>query len=139
MNRTAVLTNPQQAHSAMRALWEACRPYLMGGGRLVVTVKPETRTTAQNARLWAMLTDVAEQVQWYGKKLSPADWKHVFSASLRKLDVVPNLDGSGFVALGMSTSQMTRAEMSALQELIEAFGAEHGVRFTAPEYAMEQA
>ncbi len=28
---------------------------------------------------------------------------------------------------------MTKAEMCELQELIEAFGAEKGVRFTAPE------
>ncbi len=139
MNRSAVLANAQQARATMQALWEQARPYLMSGGKLVVTIKPETRSLAQNARLWAMLTDVSEQVQWYGKKLSQADWKHVFSASLRKLDVVPNLDGTGFVALGLSTSQMTRAEMSAMQELIEAFGAERGVRFTAPEPATEPA
>jgi hypothetical protein len=53
----------------------------------------------------------------------------VFSASLRKLQVVPNLDGTGFVALGMSTSRMTKGELSELLELIYAFGAERGVEF----------
>jgi len=77
-----------------------------------------------------MLTDISKQVDWYGRKLSPDDWKHVFSAALKKQDVVPGLDG-GFVVLGLSTSKMTKAEMCDLQTLMEAFGAEKGVRFSA--------
>ena len=80
-----------------------------------------------------MLTDVSKQVNWYGRKLTPEEWKHVFTASLSKQDVVPGIDG-GFVVLGKSTSKMTKSEMAELQELIEAFGAQQGVRFTAPEY-----
>jgi hypothetical protein len=79
--------------------------------------------------MWAMLTDVSRQVEWYGKRLTPEDWKHVFSSSLRKLDVVPNIEGTGFVALGLSTSKMTKRELGDLMELIEAFGAERGVTF----------
>jgi hypothetical protein len=96
---------------------------------LMVTFAEPTRSVEQNARLWASLTDVSNQVDWYGKRLTPADWKNVFSASLRKLQVVPNLDGTGFVALGMSTSRMTKGELSELLELIYAFGAERGVEF----------
>ncbi len=124
--------NPQQAHAAMTAqLWPQLKAMLTAGHKMIVELKPETRSLAQNRRLWAMLTDISEQVDWYGKKLSQEDWKHVFTASLKKLDVVPNLDGTGFVALGMSTSKMTRAEMCDMQTLMEAFGAEKGVRFTA--------
>jgi hypothetical protein len=75
-----------------------------------------------------MLTDVARQVEWYGQKLTPTDWKDVMSASLRKAYVVPGIDG-GFVPLGMHTSDMSKEEMSALIELIHAFGAQHGVVF----------
>lgn len=124
--------NPQQAHAAMTAqLWPQLKAMLTAGHKMIVELKPETRSLAQNRRLWAMLTDISEQVNWYGKKLSQEDWKHIFTASLKKLDVVPNLDGTGFVALGMSTSRMTRAEMCDMQTLMEAFGAEKGVRFTA--------
>jgi hypothetical protein len=79
-----------------------------------------------------MLGDVSKQVDWYGKHLSAEDWKHVFSASLRKLAVVPNLDGTGFVALGLSTSRMTKAEMGDLMEIMGAFGAERGVVWSDP-------
>lgn len=98
----------------------------------VVVIKPPTRTDDQNALLWPLLQDVARQVEWYGRKLSDEDWKHVFTASLRKLDVVPNLDGTGFVALGKSTSQMGKREFSDLIELIYAFGAEKGVKWSTP-------
>lgn len=99
----------------------------------VVSIKEPTRSSEQNARLWAMLGDVSRQVDWYGRKLSPEDWKHVFTSSLRKLTVVPNLDGSGFVALGMSTSRMSKRELSDLMELISAFGAERGVEWSDEE------
>jgi len=128
------LWEPVQAHKIITLqLWPLLKSMLMAGQRVVVEIKPETRTLAQNARLWAMLTDVAKQVNWYGRKLSEEEWKHVFTASLAKQDVVPGIDG-GFVVLGKSTSKMTKPEMSELQDLIEAFGAQQGVRFTAPEY-----
>jgi hypothetical protein len=128
------LWEPVQAHKIITLqLWPLLKSILMAGQRVVVEIKPETRTLAQNARLWAMLTDVSKQVNWYGRKLSEEEWKHVFTASLAKQDVVPGIDG-GFVVLGKSTSKMTKPEMSELQDLIEAFGAQQGVRFTAPEY-----
>jgi hypothetical protein len=46
--------------------------------------------------------------------------------------VVPNIEGTGFVALGLSTSRMTKGEMSDLMELIAAFGAERGVAWSDP-------
>lgn len=98
----------------------------------VITVGEPTRNLEQNARLWAVLGEIASQVDWYGKKLTPADWKNVFTASLKKLEVVPNLDGSGFVALGQSSSRMSTREFSELLELAQAFGALKGVVFNEP-------
>lgn len=95
----------------------------------VCEVRPKTRTLAQNARMWAMLTDVSRQVDWYGRKLSPEEWKDVFTASLKRQDVVPGIDG-GFVVLGARTSRMTVREMGDLMELMSAFGSERGVKFT---------
>ena len=97
----------------------------------IVEIHEPTRSLQQNAALWAALGDISRQVEWYGKKLTPHDWKHIFSSSLKKQNVVPGLDG-GFVVLGISTSKMTIKEMSDLLELAHAFGAEHGVRFSAP-------
>jgi hypothetical protein len=95
----------------------------------VVSIKAPTRSLMQNNRLWALLTDVSRQVDWYGRKLTPENWKDVFTAAMKKQDVVPGIEG-GFVVLGMSTSKMTKQEMVDLQTLIEAFGAEHHVKWT---------
>ena len=126
---TMSLYNAQQAHQAIQTAWAHAKGWLMAGGtRLTLEIRPEKRSDAQNRRLWAMLADIAAQVDWYGHKLTADEWKDVFSASLKRTKVVPGLDG-GFVVCGQSTSKMTKAEMCELQELMEAFGADNGVKF----------
>ena len=93
-----------------------------------------TRSSEQNARMWAMLTEISEQVEWYGRKLTPEDWKHVFSSVAKNQDVVPGING-GFVILGYHTSKMTVQQMSDLMEIMAAFGAERGVKFAETRYS----
>lgn len=96
---------------------------------LIVKIEERTRSNDQNSKLWAMLTDVASQVIWYGRYLSEESWKHIFSAALKKQETVPGIDG-GFVVLGQSTSKMKVGEFRDLIELIYAFGAEKGVEWS---------
>ena len=117
-----VIVSEQVRANAMREVQSAPLGY-------VVTIKAAGRSIAQNARLWAFLTDVSEQVDWYGQKLSKEDWKDMFTASLRKARVVPGLDPGSFVVMGLHTSTMTKSELSDLLELITAFGTERGVVF----------
>lgn len=119
------LVHPTARQMASRACIQAPDGY-------VVEIKPRTRSLDQNARMWAMLSDIAGQVEWHGQKLAAEDWKHVFSASLKQQRAVPGLDG-GFVVLGQSTSKMSIREMSDLMEIAAAFGAERGVRFYGTE------
>jgi hypothetical protein len=101
-------------------------------GGLWVTFKQDKRTLDQNALMWKLLTTVSQQAEWHGKKRSPGDWKDLFTASLlaaaNGLEAVPGLEG-GFMILGLHTSDMTKAEESALIEWIYAWGANHGVTF----------
>lgn len=94
-----------------------------------ITFKVNKRSVDQNSKLWVLLGEVAAQVEWYGQKLSPEDWKDMFTASLRKARVSPGIDPGSFVVLGLHTSDLTKEEFSNLIELIYAFGAEHGVQF----------
>ncbi|AXW87803.1 hypothetical protein AU509_12020 [Lonsdalea britannica] len=96
---------------------------------LTITIQEKTRSLEQNARLWATLRDISEQVVWYGRKMDSESWKNVFTAVLKKQETVPGLNG-GFVVLGQSTRKMSVREMSDLIELMNAFGAEHGVRWS---------
>jgi hypothetical protein len=127
VKRLFILAHDIARQRAIDAVREAPAGY-------AVTIAEPKRNLDQNARMWAMLSDVAQQVEWYGTRLTAEDWKHVFTASLRKLEVVPNLDGTGFVALGMSTSRMSVREMRDLIELMFAFGAEREVEWTDPEH-----
>lgn len=98
----------------------------------IVTISPPKRSLEQNAHLWSVLGEISAQVEWYGQKLSSADWKDMLTASLRKSRVVPGIDPGSYVVTGLHTSKMTVAEMSALLELAYAFGTEKGVVFSDP-------
>ena len=126
------LWEPIQAHKALMHAWGFVKPWILSGHRLTLEIRPEKRSDAQNRRLWSMLHDISQQVDWYGQKLTDEEWKDVFTASLKKQKAVPGLDG-GFVICGQRTSKMTKAEMAELQTLMEAFGAERGVNFKAME------
>ena len=106
-----------------------CRYVLSAPEGHIVTIGEPTRNLEQNARLWASLTEISQQVDWYGNKLTAEEWKTVFTAALRKEKVVPGING-GFVVLGQSTSKMTKGEFSELLELLYAFGANNGVKFS---------
>lgn len=129
---TLTLWEPTQAHKAIGNAWIHAKAWLLAGHRLVLEIRPEKRSDAQNRRLWAMLRDISEQVNWHGNRLTDEEWKDVFTAALKRQRVVPGLDG-GFVVCGQRTSKMTKAEMAELQTLMEAFGAEQGVKFKAKE------
>lgn len=92
--------------------------------------KASKRSLPQNDRMWAMLTDISRQVAWHGHQMKPDAWKLVFLDALkREVQAVPNLDGTGFVNIGRSSSDLSKQEMTDLIELIFAFGARHGVTF----------
>jgi hypothetical protein len=99
-----------------------------------IEFKAAQRTLDQNSRMWAMLTDIATQVVWHGVKLAADDWKLVFLDALRReigseLRLVPNLDQTGFVNVGTSSSDLSKDEMTGLIDLMFKFGAEHKVQF----------
>lgn len=112
------------------ASWAAKAPW-----NTRVEFKGPKRSVPQNDLMWSRLTEIAQNVVWYGQKLTPDDWKDIFSASLRKARVVPGLDAGSFVPLGMRTSDMSKDEMTALLDLIDAFAAERGIKFNEAEHA----
>lgn len=121
MSRAEVIVR-SHTDRARIAAWAAKCPF---GTR--VSFKAVKRTTPQNDLMWSMLTSVSRQVEWYGQKLTPTDWKDVFTAALREERVVPGIDPGTFVRLGLHTSDLSKDEMSALIDLISAFAAERDV------------
>ena len=130
---TLKLNDAQSAAPQLAQAWQWVKAMLIGGNRLVLTVRKETRSLAQNSLMWSCLTDLSEQVKWDGsRRLKPDAWKDYLTAHLNGQDLVPNMDGTGFVAIGRgsSTSDMTIAEMTAVIELAHAFGAGRDVKWS---------
>lgn len=97
------------------------------------------RTPEQNDRMWSLLDDVAEQLpwrDWQGReiKMTSAEWKDFFWAVWKREGrMVMGDDGRSLILVGVGsrTSTLRVKEMTEFQDLIEAFGAERGVRFKA--------
>jgi hypothetical protein len=104
---------------------------LQTGKPVAVRLGRERRNLEMNAKLWAMLSDVSQQVKWFNQALTPEDWKHVFSASVLNQRTVPGIDG-GIVVLGQSTSRMTKKQFGELIEFIYSWGAENNVLWSEP-------
>ena len=124
MSRALILINAESARIKAKR-WIDAAPW-----NTRVEFKGPKRSTPQNDRMWAMLTEVAEQVLYHGLRLKPADFKLIFlDAMKREVRMVPNLDGNGFVSLGRSSSDLSKGEMADLITLIEAWGVQNGVTF----------
>jgi hypothetical protein len=121
-----ILANAAVRDRALR--WVAIAPV---GTRL--EFREPQRTLDQNAKLWAMLTDVARQHEHFGQRYEPDAWKILFLTALGKeLRLAPALDGKGVVALGTSSSKLSKSEMSDLLEFMMAWGAENGIVWSDP-------
>ncbi len=130
MKTTIILKTAQQKRRAQEVIGALA---LDGPIIWEVVVRPykTSRNLEQNAKMWATLAEISDQVVWHGQKLTPENWKDVFTAALKRLKVVPGVDG-GFVVIGAHTSKMTIAEMSEMIEFAVAFGTQHNVRWSYP-------
>ena len=101
-----------------------------------VEFREPKRTLEQNSRLWAMLSDVAEQKTLQGKRYKTGQWKAIFMQAIgREMEILPTLDGTTWFPLGYSSSKLSKSEMSDLLSYIEAWGAENEVKFNDREAA----
>lgn len=122
----------QELQARMATISHMAGKGLQAGPVEIAVRRPsKKRSLDQNARLWAVLTDISKQVEWYGRHLSKEAWKDIFTAALERQDVVPGLEG-GFVMIGGRTSKMTKKRFADLLTIIDAFGADHGVRWSDP-------
>lgn len=126
------LHNAQQGYQAIKQAWEFAKGWLVAGGkRLVLEVRPETRSDRQNRLLHALFADVAAQALWMGQKRTPAEWKVLFVsghsvATKQGAELVPGLEGE-FLNLRESTARMGKARMASLLDYVMAWCAQNGV------------
>ncbi len=100
-----------------------------------IVIKDQDRSSEQNKKLHACLSDIAKQVEHAGKKWDVLIWKRLLTAAwLRESgeqpQLIPAVDGNGFDVVYERTSRLSVKQCASLLLWIEAFGAEHGVRWS---------
>ncbi|PIT21487.1 hypothetical protein BGI34_01140 [Snodgrassella alvi] len=118
----------------MKIAWDYIGELLNAHDAILIEVRGVTRSDEQNAKLHAMLGDIAKQKTFNGKKLSIEQWKMIFVSGHRiatggQAEMAIGLEGE-VINLRESTAQMGVKRMASLIEYITAWGAENDVKFT---------
>lgn len=97
-----------------------------------VEFKASKRSTPQNARMWALLTQIAKRPWIDGERYTVEELKDFFMWGLRREKRwMPTEDGRR-VPVSMRTSDLSKEEMSELLEIIQEYCARHEIDFERP-------
>ena len=126
--QTIILNSQWRREQAKRLIDQA-------PGGAVLNVREAKRSSEQNDKMWAMLSDIS-RAKPEGRTLTPDVWKALFMHSLDHATRFEQaLDGRGMVPIGFRSSRLTKDQMSDLIETIYEYGARHGVRWSNQEQA----
>jgi hypothetical protein len=97
-----------------------------------VEIKPITRSLAQNAKLHALISDIARNLEWAGTKRDVETWKRLLTAAWLRargepIEMLPALDGHGVDIVFRRTSELTINEMIELIEYIQAWAVDKNI------------
>ena len=129
------LQTPEQASALMAKIWPKVKDTLKTGKALRLEIKAQSRSEEQNAKYHAMLSEIATQAQHLGAKWSAEDWKRLLvdlfakETGLQGGKIIPSLDGSGIVQLGLQTRDFTKEQAMEFITFLEAWGATNGIIF----------
>lgn len=125
MTQTVILRGPDQRALAKRLIDAAGPDY-------VVKVSEPARNLDQNARMWAMLSDVS-RAKPEGRRWTPEAWKAAFMHSLgHQVQFCEGLGDSGPFPMGFRSSRLTKRQMADLITVISEYGDRHGVQWSEP-------
>jgi hypothetical protein len=122
----------------------ASRACIQAPDGFIVEIKPPTKSSDQQAKYHAMFTDVARQVPFMGSMRDVETWKRLLVDAFARAkaaegdpvqgvgSIVPNLDGTGFVQLGVQTRKFSKRHASEFIEYLYAWGAENNVQWKDP-------
>lgn len=132
----AQLANAQQGHAALNAAYRQIKPHLLAGREFELTIKPATRSDAENRMLHALLGHLAKTHPWAGKKRDIDTWKRLivaawFRAKGDSVELLPALDGHGIDIVYCPTSKLTRKECADLIEFVMAWCALNDIALPA--------
>jgi hypothetical protein len=124
MTQTIILRGDRQ-----RAM--ACDLIRAAPDDAVVKVSAPKRTHDQNAKLWAMISDVS-RAKPEGRMHTPEVWKCLFMAACgHTVRFEIGLDNKPF-PIGFSSSRLTKSEFADLITVVQEYGDRHCVIWSEP-------
>jgi hypothetical protein len=125
MAQTVILSTPN-ARRAAKALIDAAP---VDG---VVKISGPVRNADQNAKMWAMISDIS-RAQPDGRKHTPETWKALFMHALgHETRFEMGLNGEPF-PIGFRSSRLTVGQMADLITFIAEYGDRHRVQWSNEE------
>lgn len=127
------LHNAQQGHAEILRVWPEIKNALMAGHKLEIEIRRESKSRDQEEMYHALINNIAKQASHLGAKWSAEDWKRFLVWQFAKEvgistgKLVPSLDGTGIVQLGLQTRKFTKDEASQFTEWLIAWATENGV------------
>ena len=128
------LDDEAQAASLMRNIWPKVKDALAAGRKLTLEIKPASKSRDQEEKYHAIIGDIAKQAQHMGAKWSAEDWKRMLVWQYCKdnqLDfgkIVPSLDMTGIVQLGMQTRKFTKEQASEFVAFLICWCDQNGIQ-----------
>lgn len=123
MSQTVILRGLEQ-----RAL--ACGMVNAAPVDAVVTIKPAARSMDQNAKLWAMLSDIARSKP-EGRVMTAEMWKAAMMNALgHEILWQPGIDNGPPFPAGFRSSRLSKEQMGDLITFISEYGDRHGVKWS---------
>lgn len=112
--------------TSQRSRQAACDVIMRAPDYSTATIKPQKRSDDQNAKMWAMLSDVS-RAKPQGRRAIPEVWKCLFMAACgHQVQFEIGLDDKPF-PVGFQSSRLSKAQMMDLITFIHQWGDEHGV------------
>lgn len=127
LSRTFVLRNDDNAKALYAFLKHNWRAMAEANKPLAVTISEhkERRSTAANARYWALVSAISEQAWIGGKQYAPETWHEFLKDSF-----APKEDSPGGLK-PMSTARMDVEQFSAYSLAVELYAMnEHNIEFS---------
>ena len=122
--QVVILRGPEQRALAKRLIDEA-------PADAVVNVAEAKRTLDQNAKFWAMLSDISRACP-QGRRHPPEVWRSLaMHAAGWEVQFEHGLNGQPF-PLGYRSSRLSKSQMADLITWLTKWGDEHGVEWSEP-------
>lgn len=132
------MINKNNKYDVMKLAWEATGELLAGVDTVRIEIREKNRSDEQNAKLHAMLGEIAKRKTFNNEKLSIEQWKMIFVsghavATKGKAEMAIGLEGE-VINLRESTARMSSKRLSSLIEYISAWAASEGFKFVGDNY-----